>query len=182
MKPVGLCFFDACGVEWEYKEDSTNDGIPDFLLHGVSGRTGATDGDLYVSVKGNKTEASAERLKKFMQDNEKLDVDGLPVFTKPVLIVGAIPKGDSINEITAYCADIGHDYKFGLCLFNFETIDGDYFVAHPGVNSEGQFELFGSDSNYLAFRDDEKTFEAYLRARQARFETIGRRSGLEVHK
>lgn len=58
----------------------------------------------------------------------------------------------------------------GPHAFNFETIDGDYFAAHPGINKKGKFELFGDDSNYLADRDNEKTLAAFNKARQARFE------------
>ena len=46
-------FFDACGVRWEYEPEGFDLGngqmyLPDFLLHGVSGRA---SGDLYVEVK-----------------------------------------------------------------------------------------------------------------------------------
>ena len=54
--------------------------------------------------------------------------------------------------------------------FNFETIDGDYFAAHPGINKNGKFELFGDDLNYLSDMDERATAHAYKLARQARFE------------
>ena len=55
-------------------------------------------------------------------------------------------------------------------FLNFETIDGDYFAAHPGISKNGKFELFGDDSDYLCKQDDLATVNAYRKARQARFE------------
>lgn len=46
----------------------------------------------------------------------------------------------------------------------------DYFAAHPGINHNGKFELFGDDSSYLADMDSVKTERAYRLARCARFE------------
>ena len=155
-------FFDACGVDWEYEPEGYDLGdglyyLPDFLLHGVDGRDG---GDLYVEVKGQMTDLDALKINRFAEQGGK------------VLVVGRIPEGDDARDISedisrrAYSnGNEGWPYEF-----NFETIDGDHFAAHPGINKDGRFELFGDDSSYLCFQDDRATEKAYRLARQARFE------------
>ena len=155
-------FFDACGVDWEYEPEGYDLGdglyyLPDFLLHGVDGRDG---GDLYVEVKGQMTELDALKINRFAEQGGK------------VLVVGKIPEGDNAADISedisrrAYSnGNEGWPYEF-----NFETIDGDHFAAHPGINKDGRFELFGDDSSYLCDQDDRATEKAYRLARQARFE------------
>ena len=54
--------------------------------------------------------------------------------------------------------------------YNFETVDGDYFGAYPGVDKRGGFTLFGDDSSYLCDMNRAATERAYRLARQARFE------------
>ena len=155
-------FFDACGVDWEYEPEGYDLGdglyyLPDFLLHGVDGRDG---GDLYVEVKGQMTDLDALKINRFAEQGGK------------VLVVGRLPEGDDAQDISedisdrAYsCNREGWPYEF-----NFETIDGDHFAAHPGINKDGRFELFGDDSSYLCDQDDRATEKAYRLARQARFE------------
>ena len=155
-------FFDACHVAWEYEPEGYDLGdglyyLPDFLLHGVDGRDG---GDLYVEVKGQMTELDALKINRFAEQGGK------------VLVVGKIPEGDNAADISedisrrAYSnGNEGWPYEF-----NFETIDGDHFAAHPGINKDGRFELFGDDSSYLCDQDDTATERAYRLARQARFE------------
>jgi len=154
-------FFDACGVRWEYEPegymlDNGLSYLPDFLLHEVAGRAA---GDLYVEVKGKMTKTDAEKIY---------------AFGKPLLVLAGIPDGGSIGAIEWYCRKWGYDgfpeMKSGPCPFNFETIDGDYFVAHPGVNKQGRFELFGDDGGYTENRNDAATLRAFDIARQARFE------------
>lgn len=155
-------FFDACHVAWEYEPEGYDLGdglyyLPDFLLHGVDGRDG---GDLYVEVKGQMTDLDALKINRFAEQGGK------------VLVVGKIPEGDNAADISedisrrAYSnGKEGWPYEF-----NFETIDGDHFAAHPGINKDGRFELFGDDSSYLCDQDDAATERAYRLARQARFE------------
>ena len=165
-------FFDACHVNWEYEPEgfALPNGqfyLPDFLLHGCAGRSPS---DLYVEVKGKMTEADAKKIRQFS------GVTGTEnhAVVNPILIVGGIPDGDDIWDIEEFCQDIGYygfpGIKGGPYPFNFETIDGDYFVAHPGINKKGQFELFGDDRNYTYDRDDAATLRAFKLARQARFE------------
>ena len=165
-------FFDACRVSWEYEPEgfALPNGqfyLPDFLLHGCAGRSPS---DLYVEVKGKMTKADAEKIRQF---SGVIDIDNHEVLN-PILIVAGIPEGDDIRDIEDFCHDWGYNgfpgLKGGPYPFNFETIDGDYFVAHPGINKDGQFELFGDDSNYTYDRDDAATLRAFKLARQARFE------------
>ena len=125
---------------------------------------------MYVEVKGKMTESDAEKILQFsgIKDFESNEI------MHPILIVAGIPDGDCIADIEDFCQDLGYngfpEIKHRPYPFNFETIDGDYFVAHPGINKEGQFELFGDDRNYTYDRDDTATLRAYKLARQARFE------------
>lgn len=166
-------FFDACKVRWEYEPEGYDLGggmyyLPDFLLHGVDGRAA---GDLYVEVKGKMAPEDAEKIYRFSGIHEK---DGCDVIDTPILVVAGIPDGDRTADIDGFCEDWGYngypEIKGGPYPFNFETIDGDYFVAHPGVNKNGRFELFGDDGSYLEDRDDAATLRAFKFARQARFE------------
>lgn len=160
-------FFDACGVEWEYEPEGyrLDDGmmyLPDFYLHGVDGRSGS---DLYVEVKGQMTEKDAKKIQLFCE----LDEHSYGC-KNPVLVVGNIPPGDCMSDIDNYISSVGYGEHWGVSFYNFATIDGDYFAAHPGVNNKGKFELFGDDSSYMYDRDVVGTERAYRLARQARFE------------
>ncbi len=166
-------FFDACGVRWEYEPEGYElpDGrmyLPDFLLHGVQGRA---EGDLYVEVKGKMTKSDAGKILQFCGLHEE---DGIQVVDTPILVVAGIPDGDSIRDIEAFCEEWGYsgfpEVDGEPYPFNFETIDGDHYVAHPGINLDGKFELFGDDSSYTEDRDDRATLRAFRAARQARFE------------
>ncbi len=116
------------------------------------------------------TEVDAEKILQFsgIKDLESQEI------LNPILVVAGVPDGDCIADIEEFCQDLGYDgfpdFEGGPYPFNFETIDGDYFVVHPGINKNGQFELFGDDSNYTYDRDDEATLRAFKLARQARFE------------
>ena len=165
-------FFDACRVKWEYEPEGFElpNGqcyLPDFLLHGCAGRSPE---DLYVEVKGKMTAADADKIYQFsgIRDVEDREI------TNPILVVAGIPDGDDIGDIEDYCQDLGYsgfpEVAGGPYPFNFETIDGDYFVAHPGINKQGQFELFGDDNSYTYDRDNASTLWAFKMARQARFE------------
>ena len=165
-------FFDACGVKWEYEPEgfALPNGqfyLPDFLLHGCDGRSPE---DLYVEVKGKMTESDVEKIRQFSGIS---NLDSLEI-KNPILVVAGIPDGNDITDIEEFCQELGYHgfpgIKHGPYPLNFETIDGDYFVAHPGINKKGRFELFGDDGNYTYDRDDAATLHAFKLARQARFE------------
>lgn len=172
-------FFDACGVEWEYEPEGYDlgDGIsylPDFKLHGVVGR-GA--GDLFVEVKGMMNDHAAYKLNKFIKIG-KHNKDKNGKFGPALLIVGYMPIGETIFEIDDYIEHQAYKREPYFKpnwprLYSFESIDGIDYATHPGINKEGKFELFGNAPTAcyeLRSRDNEKTLEAYNKARQARFE------------
>lgn len=161
-------FFDACGAEWEYEPEGFDVGngvlyLPDFRLHNLQGRGGPT---IWVEVKGHMTGEDAKKIKMFVGE----DKNGLPI--NPLLILGNIPNSITENDLDYEIEERGYNDQdgFDLYQFNFETIDGDHFVAHPGISKDGHFELFGDDGSYLADRDAYSTLLAYQRARIARFE------------
>lgn len=177
-------FFDHCGVKWEYEPEGfeLENGqlyLPDFLLHGLEGRV---QGDLWVEVKGQMTEESARKIFAFsgIPARETFPKSEECVVKRPILVVGAIPDGETMYEIDRSVEDDGYsDLKWHWAnAFNFFTVDGDYFVAHPGVNKTGGFELFGDDGSYLLDRDDAKTERAFRAARCARFEHGEGRPGI----
>lgn len=162
-------FFDACRVEWEYEPEGYDLGdglcyLPDFLLHGVEGRAA---GDLYVEVKGRMTEKDANKILRFV--GADLFSMEPKEYERPLLVVTKIPPGD-IREITNFCGWNSYHGKYGVIPFSFDLIDGNDIAAHPGVNKEGKFELFGDCFDELQNRDDRATERAYRMARQARFE------------
>lgn len=164
-------FFDTIGVEWEYEPEGyeLGDGLrylPNFLLHGVEGRV---QGDLYIEVKGQMNDEDAKKIWKFCGYDEK-DKE-LSCIKNRILIVGAIPNAETAEELAYHMDKKGYeDHINWPNYYNFQTIDGDYFVAHLGVNKNGKLELFGDDSDYLCNQDDEATLYAYKKARQSRFE------------
>ena len=161
-------FFDACGVEWEYEPEGYDLGdgmfyLPDFLLHGVVGRSPS---DLFVEVKGVMADEDAAKIKKFVELGTH-ETDETYLIKTPILIVGNIPSGDIFDYIQGKAYEV---HENSPNEFNFETIDGDYFGAYPGINRSGKFELFGDTSWHQREMNREATKEAYRIAREARFE------------
>lgn len=165
-------FFDACGVEYEYEPEGYHLGnglvyLPDFLLRGIDGRS---EGDLFVEVKGKMADTDAEKINRFYEMG-KDDPDLYGKSQTAILVVGNIPSGADIDEILRCIGNEAYDDNGSWPnKYNFETIDGDYFAAYPGINHQGKFELFGDDSNYLCDMDRIATEKAYRNAKQARFE------------
>ena len=169
-------FFDACGVKWEYEPEgfilpNGQQYLPDFLLHDVTFNHACyrEGNDLYVEVKGQMTAEDAEKIKGFAFPFEDEDWDAAMI--NPLLVVGNIPAGDTIRELEDAVFETAFGpAPFGVSLFNFETVDGDYFGAMPGVGKDGRFQLFGADSSYTGDMNKGATERAYRLARQARFE------------
>lgn len=173
-------FFDICGVRWEYEPEgfALDNGqyyLPDFLLHDVTfNHLGYSEGnDLYVEVKGTMTKEDAEKIRQFAFPERSVEGDCLiPEKMNPLLVVSAVPDGETIWEIERAVFD-GYWLRpenFGIYAYNFETVDGDYFGAMPGVGTDGKFQLFGADNSYTGDMDGIATERAYRLARQARFE------------
>lgn len=150
-------FFDAVGVKWDYEPEGFDLGggikyLPDFILHDVDGRwCGIGMGnDLYVEVKGE------------LKLNDQAKVGA---FKRPILLVGSIPKGDTIFELIL-------DAKMNDCggwFYNSASVDGDNYTVIPAINKDGKFELVGADWDLSKYKEAE-TVEAYNAARMARFE------------
>ena len=175
-------FFDTLGVKWEYEPEGYDLGngvyyLPDFLLHDVTVNHGLFQRhcDIYVEVKGVMTDEDARKIIRFSDlgyDDENRD----GVSKTAVLVVGNIPEGESMRELIWNMQELA--YSGNPPYYNFETIDGDYFAAYPGVDKHGTFTLFGDDSSYTWSMNEKATERAYRIARQARFEhgeTPGRR-------
>ena len=182
-------FFDRLGVKWEYEPEGYDLGdgllyLPDFLLHGVTINHARFQRgcDVYVEVKGQMNDCDAEKIKRFYAAGLHEDDDrNLP--ETAILVVGNIPDGETISEIIDSMQDTAYtDHSGWPNLFNFETIDGDYFPAYPGVDRYGTFTLFGDDSNYLWSMNGNATEKAYRAARQARFEFGETPSGRRNHR
>ena len=170
-------FFDALGVKWEYEPEGYDLGdgllyLPDFLLHGVTVNHAyqQTNRDIYVEVKGRMTDLDAMKIKRFYESGYA-DPSQWGVSHGAVLLVGSIPNGEDMHEIIdSMQEEAYHDRRSWPNYYNFETVDGDYFAAYPGVDHHGVFTLFGDDSTYISDMDEITTEHAYRRARQARFE------------
>ena len=113
-------FFDACGVEWEYEPEGYDlgDGIyylPDFLLHDVAGRAG---GDLYVEVKGNMSDADAEKINRFISIGAAEAKDYGKIQTA-ILVVGKIPEGNSIDDIISFICTEAYQNRKEPYYYNF---------------------------------------------------------------
>ncbi len=158
-------FFHTLGIKFEYKPEKIRlkNGKyfePDFILHHFVGRF---QGAIYASLCGYDDDYY-DTVYEFI--NEK---NGL--IDRPLLILNRrIPSGSCMGAIDSITADIAYtgyrtETNRDLYPFNFETIDGDHFCAHIGVNKEGKPELFGDDSTYLEERDDRVTFSGYEMAK-----------------
>ena len=100
-------------------------------------------------------EESVEKIKAFSKE-------------KPVLVVGEVPIGETVYDL---CDSMREALsRYDVEPFNFVTVDGDWFQAYPGVDLDGDFNLFGDDSSYIDSMDKKSTVMAYRRARMARFD------------
>lgn len=165
-------FFDALGVEWEYEPEGFDLGdglyyLPDFRVKcwGYRGNISDVPSDLWIEVKGVMSPKDAEKIRRFVNLREEVTEDGRCPFKvdNPVLIVNKIPEKGCSNDIECYDDMNGT----GICPFNYELIDGDYFGAFPAA-ANGKFFLWGHDSNYVWNVNEVEA--AYNKARQARFE------------
>ncbi len=167
-------FFDSLGVEWEYEPEGFDLGgglhyLPDFRLHGVTINHAfyKENCTIYVEVKGNMTAGDALKINRFYELGISEEKE---LSETPVLVVGNIPEGSDMAEIILYMQEKAYGDLNAANPYNFETIDGDYFAAYPGVDKDGIFTLFGDDYSYLCDMDRVLTARAYNKARQARFE------------
>jgi hypothetical protein len=164
-------FFDEAGIKWEYEPEgfelpSGKRYLPDFRVHNVyDTRSDIAYDSMWIEVKGHMTQDDMNRIKEFVNfdDNKFFTAEN------PTLIVGNIPDGTNIAELM-YDMQFRMDNEETCHEFNFETIDGDYFGLALMVEDGGKLIMCGCDSNYDWGYNPEFTLNAYIRARQARFE------------
>lgn len=169
-------FFDACGVEWEYEPEGFDlgDGIyylPDFILYNVKVRSFSSN--LYIEVKGHVTKEDILKIEKFYEvfsDNGELQSS-----KKPLLVVGKIPYGQSINQLFDFIYETQDfiyknvDDFFGI--FNHCYCDHDNYPALPVLDLDKNLMLMQPGSNNDCLNVDEAaTLKAYRIAKQVRFE------------
>ena len=178
-------FFDAIGAEWEYEPEGfvLSDGtkyLPDFLLHNVYGR-GASE--IYIEIKGVLTDEDLHKISKFSFGSGK-GKDG--VAENPIIIFGKIPeerwiegfwserwspKGGIEKEYNPghWCLDFGDPYR-ETHFYDLAFSDGDWgYYTEPVAKKGGGLVLDYLDNPYDCV-DRDLTFDAYKKARQARFE------------
>lgn len=189
-------FFDRLGVKYEYEPEGFHlpDGsnyLPDFrvMCHGTRGDCLDTAWPLYIEVKGEMDERSANKIKSFSYYNAYSDFDWpdpedpkyhekvekwekeISKAHMPLLLVGNIPVIKYPDDVTN--SDVMGSYEemgFDLYPFNYETVDGDHFAAYPAADKHGRFYLMGDDCHYINCYDEPRVMAAYKTAQQARFE------------
>lgn len=169
-------FFDAIGADWEYEPEGfvLENGmyyLPDFLIHNNKGRGPS---ELWVEVKSpyNFSEEDKTKVKIFACGNprweEELEEFVYDAPKRGILVLGNIPKADDYTMLynEAYYIWGKHNYK----VFNLETVDGDCFECFPCAALNGGFVLNDGKNRWVDIVDKERTMDAYIRSRQARFE------------
>ena len=99
--------------------------------------------DIYVEVKGVMTDEDARKIIRFSDlgyDDEKRD----RVSKTADLVVGNIHEGESMQDLMWNMQDIAYTGKSHY-YYNFETVDGHYFRAYPGIDKHGTYTLFRDD-------------------------------------
>lgn len=120
---------------------------PDFLIHDVKGRF---CGDLYVEVKG------------VLSERDRYKILHCPV---PLLVVGSIPNPTYYRDemIEKY-------YDSGNVFYSCFGLDGDDYPAIIGVSKYGGIFIDDENYNYSYDFSEQKTKDAFMTARLARFE------------
>lgn len=187
-------FFDTLGIRYEYEPQGFQlpDGtwyLPDFCLHGFTGRGAEATDVLWAEVKGvtnwldmEKFEAELQKAYLFSGSNadevaklndERWEERGgflsgplsdndyiKPTIPRPIIVLPSIPE----DVCEWYAADVT----------GFEYVDGDVFACviskAERKSWSSKFELCGADSSYIEGWQIEQTNRALERARSARFE------------
>lgn len=155
------CFFDVCGVDWEYEPTTFDlgDGIryePDFLFHKVDGMRE----EVWVEIKEFMTGEDAEKIKRFREAGNT------------IVVFGRFPISNNIEEIDRNMEFISQAEVKGIKFFSFDVINEtglDNTAMHIGVDKNDNFRFFYKFEIEQGFRDDQKTLQAYHRANLENF-------------
>lgn len=174
-------FFDALGVKYEYEPEGYKlpDGscyLPDFLIHDVEGIHGCRwRTDIFVEVKGDPDQESANKVaqfSRFYNPYYRLDPEDT---TKPVWVVGNIPDpynyvSDMSKQRYDYCTHYSNLLnQCALCINDFGPLDSDRCFEFS-IDYTDHLIFHGADSNYGFGSWSDKIRDAFIEARQARFE------------
>jgi len=158
--------FECLCIPWEYEPQGfeLDDGVtylPDFLLHGMHGRSGD---HLYVEVKGHMTEADLMKVRLFSKYESLYLVTDIPYGRR-------FRMDDNLSRRHWAWVDDMRDVCYGWPYpYSFEYVDGDMFGAFLGVDRNGRPELFGDDGYYLRDACDTACALAYFTASMCRFD------------
>ena len=159
-------YFDAIHANWEYEPEGFDLGngiyyLPDFRIYAGKNAGGRTPEIFYVEVKGVPTIEDGIKCNEFSKHH-------------PLLIVGNIPRmhGDYVPSIYGLFNIDDDGYEVGCIRDSFNYIDGDSYPCLLCASMNGEIGLYGPDwySDQPNPANDELTFNAYNKARQARFE------------
>lgn len=161
---------DGLGADWEYEPEGfiLDNGLwylPDFKVKNIYLRNQKTPTMIWIEVKGEMTDLDAKKLNSFCEKDKYQKPQN------PLFIMGKILDEDEIVENANCLFD-----KFSMKnkkwpdMFNFSTVDGDYYEAILAKYKDGSLRIVGPSHDYWDFVDLPQTAKAYEIARQARFE------------
>lgn len=169
-------FFDALGVKYEYEpEGFERNGIyylPDFLIYDVEGiHMCEWRKNIYVEVKGVPDQDSADKVFTHSRGIYP-DMGGIPIW-----VVGNIPNPNNYisdmeeqrHERCWKMHEQGILHQCSLCINDFGPLDGDQCFEFS-LDYTDHLIFRGSDSSYSYGTWSNKISNAFLQARQARFE------------
>ena len=166
-------YFDLIGAKWEYEPQpfrlSTGKVyVPDFIIRNVRLVHWRSEEelekyplrDVYVEVKPVNYDDRIQKAFQFIRDDSG-EEETFKIHEHPLYFVGPMPVHD-LEEIWEVAHGSNPFYKF-------EGIDDDEFPGVIGAASNGQVGIFGGDSNYTCFMNEEATMEAFKKVRRNRF-------------
>ena len=160
-------FFDAIGQKYEYEPQgyTLSDGtkyLPDFYLREVQGRGGRLTesgviNDIFIEIKGTLTDRDLQKIQQFS-------------IKYPIIIFGQIPDCRySLWTDHKWYYDFDFSKDNNENFYNLSFSEGDFYWTEPKAAKSGGLILDYPDNPYDDV-DNAKTFDAYTKAKQARFE------------
>ena len=172
-------FFDACNEKWKYMPKAAYLGRgafyqPTFELEDpvVNHSAYGTSPDFCVTVTGRMDDQTAMLIRRFVA-SPAARLDDMNLLSEQVLVAGNFPTGKTVSEIMDAMKQKFQDRHPGWPgYYSFESIDGKYDMAFPGLNYRGKLMIFGTDPGYLGDMDWKATEEAYLAAQNVQLEQV----------